>query len=237
MAKACSALAWNKMGILTQNRALKIELRRASARRACEEGRNFWLDHRVLSCAIFSRKRRVLFNFELLTDLYTFMAAPTKMLLRNLSSDGSDFNENGKKAIGLYYQKQQLCTCITLFYTLRCVNAPLRRENDVKMPYSTFFRGRERKTATFFSFPELRYSFLEFYSRKNCQHFKLTNWHKWNNRDKVWSSATSLFKWRFRSRRRRCCLSSLLYGQAGYLTNQGSQPHVNRPLRIQLNLP
>ena len=29
-------------------------------------------------------------------------------------------------------------------------------------------------------------------------------------RDKVWSSATSLFKWRFRSRRRRCCLSSLI---------------------------
>ena len=29
-------------------------------------------------------------------------------------------------------------------------------------------------------------------------------------RGKVWSSANSLFKWRFRSRRRRCCLSSLV---------------------------
>ena len=38
---------------------------------------------------------------------------------------------------------------------------------------------------------------------------------RWNKRDKVWGSANSLFKWRFRrrsrrrSRRRRCCLSSL----------------------------
>ena len=38
---------------------------------------------------------------------------------------------------------------------------------------------------------------------------------RWNKRDKVWGSASSLFKWRFRRRsrrrrrRRRCCLSSL----------------------------
>ena len=31
---------------------------------------------------------------------------------------------------------------------------------------------------------------------------------RWNKRDKVWSSVTSLFTWGFRSRRRRCCLSS-----------------------------
>ena len=35
-----------------------------------------------------------------------------------------------------------------------------------------------------------------------------TNWRRWNKRDKVLSSATSLFEWRFRSRCRRCCLSS-----------------------------
>ena len=58
-----------------------------------------------------------------------------------------------------------------------------------------------------FSFPELRYSLLEFNSRKKCQ--LLTDWTTWNKCDKVWSSATSLFKRRFRSRRRRCCLSSL----------------------------
>ena len=36
---------------------------------------------------------------------------------------------------------------------------------------------------------------------KNYQH--LTNWTRWNKRDKVKSSATSLLEWRFRSRRRR----------------------------------
>ena len=33
---------------------------------------------------------------------------------------------------------------------------------------------------------------------------------RWNKRDKVRSSATSLLEWRFRSCLRRCCLSSLL---------------------------
>ena len=42
----------------------------------------------------------------------------------------------------------------------------------------------------YFYFPELRYSLLKFNSRKNCQH--LTNWTKWNKRDKGWSSANSL---------------------------------------------
>ena len=58
---------------------------------------------------------------------------------------------------------------------------------------------------------------------KNYQH--LTNWTRWNKRDKVKSSATSLLEWRFRSRRRRCCLSSLLPHLSGV-----PHLHVNRPL-------
>ena len=61
----------------------------------------------------------------------------------------------------------------------------------------------------FFFFPELWYSPSEFNSKKICQH--LTNYTRWNKRDKVSGSANSLFKWRFRSRRRCCYLSSLLY--------------------------
>ena len=59
-----------------------------------------------------------------------------------------------------------------------------------------------------FIFLEPWYSLLEFNSRIVCQ--QLTNWTRWNKRDKVWCSANSLFKWRFRNRCRRCCLSSLL---------------------------
>ena len=58
-----------------------------------------------------------------------------------------------------------------------------------------------------FSFPALRYtdSPLKFNPRKICQ--RLTNWTRWNKRDKVWNSAN--LKWRFRSRRRSCCLYTL----------------------------
>ena len=40
--------------------------------------------------------------------------------------------------------------------------------------------------------------------KKNAKN--LTNWTRWNKRDYVWNSATSLIKWRFRSSRRFCCL-------------------------------
>ena len=66
------------------------------------------------------------------------------------------------------------------------------------------------------SFPELWYSLLEFNSRNISQH--LTNWTSWNKRDKVWSSANSLFKWCFRSRRHGCYLRSLLYEQKRHKT-------------------
>ena len=49
---------------------------------------------------------------------------------------------------------------------------------------------------------------LEFNSRKNCQH--LMNWTRWNKRNKVWSSETSLFKWHFHRCRHHCYISSLL---------------------------
>ena len=88
--------------------------------------------------------------------------------------------------------KQQLCTCITLFCTFLY-------DYHVKMPFFTFCEGLERKNTTFFPFSGLRYQLL-------------TNWRRWNTgRDKVLSSPTSLLEWRFRSRRRRCCLISWCY--------------------------
>ena len=72
----------------------------------------------------------------------------------------------------------------------------------------TFCGGREQKATTFFVFfwPLIE-SFRIQLQQKNCQDF--TNWARWNKRDKVWSSATSLFKQRFCRRRRCCCLNSL----------------------------
>ena len=101
--------------------------------------------------------------------------------------------------------KQQLCTSITLFCTFLCRCCTTTTWKCLIWRFVEDVNTRQRLS---FSFPELWYSLLEFKSRKKYQH--LTNWTSWNNCDKVWSSATSLFKWRFRSRRCRCRLSSLL---------------------------
>ena len=69
----------------------------------------------------------------------------------------------------------------------------------MKLPHFTFCGGREYKTSTFF-FPELQYKLLEFNSRKICQH--LTNWTRWNKRDKFCLSSLviniqrTLFLWK-----------------------------------------
>ena len=104
----------------------------------------------------------------------------------------------------LILAKWQLCTCITLFCTFLCRRCT---STTWKCLISRIVEDVNTRQWLSFFFPELRYCPLEFNSRKNCQH--LTNWTRWNKRDKVWSSATSLCKWRFRSRRCRCCLSFL----------------------------
>ena len=84
--------------------------------------------------------------------------------------------------------KQQLCTCITLFCTFLCRHCTT---TTWKCLISRFVENANTRQQLYFSFAELWYSLLEFNSRKNCQH--LTNWTRWNKRDKVWSSATSHF--------------------------------------------
>ena len=91
-----------------------------------------------------------------------------------------------------------------LYISLPSLHYSSRRENA----YSRFVEDVNAGPRLSLSFPELWYSLLELNPRKNCQH--LTNWKRWAKGDKVWSSAASLFEWRFRSRRRSCCLSSQL---------------------------
>ena len=130
-------------------------------------------------------------------------------ILGSLSSDDGIDNENGNNAIGLDWQNNNSAHASRFIVHFFAFTARLRR----KMPNFTsfsFFGGRGEGAWTqdndllffFLNFDSL----TEFSSRKNCQH--LTNCTRWNKRDKVWSSANSLFKWRFRSRRLRCCLSS-----------------------------
>ena len=79
-----------------------------------------------------------------------------------------------------------------------------------KWLFSRFLGDVNTRQWLSFSFPELWYNLLEFNSRRNCQHW--ANWTQDNKHNKVWSSVTSLFKWRFGSGRCHCYLfmSSLL---------------------------
>ena len=65
-----------------------------------------------------------------------------------------------------------------------------------------------KRQQLFFSFPKLWRSPLEFNSTPKTFATNLT---RWNKRDKVWGSANSLFKWRFRSRRLRRYVNSLFF--------------------------
>ena len=114
-------------------------------------------------------------------------------------------NENGKKAIGLDWQSKpnfaRASRLFVHFFARRCTTTTW------KCLISRFVEDVNTRRLSF-SFPELWYRLLEFNSGKICQH--LTNWTSWTKHNKVWSRATSLFNWRFRSRRCRCCLSSLI---------------------------
>ena len=128
--------------------------------------------------------------------------ALSNVLLGSLNNDDGDVNKNDKKAIDFIGKT----TTLHVHHAFLYISLPSLHGYDVKMPIFTFCGEREHNTTTFFLFSRPLISLLEFNPRKNGQH--LTNWTRWNERDKVWSSATSLFNWRFRSRRRRCCLSS-----------------------------
>ena len=82
---------------------------------------------------------------------------------------------------------------------------PKPQIREIRIPKNLLETLNSRQRLSF-SFPE-QYSLVELNSKKYGQH--LTNWTTWNKRDKVWSSASPLFKCLFRSRRRRCCLTSL----------------------------
>ena len=109
-------------------------------------------------------------------------------------------NQNRKKSNRFRLAKQHLCACITLSCTFLCCRCTTKL-------ISRFVEDRTTRQGLSFSFPKTLIQSLEFNSREICEH--LTNWMSWNERDKLWSSAKSFFKWRIQSRCRRYCLSSL----------------------------
>ena len=121
-------------------------------------------------------------------------------------------------------QKLQIGKTATLHvhHAFLYISLPSLHDYDVEVPKFTFCGGREHKTTTFLVIlSRTSIKLLEFNSRKNCEH--LTNWTKLKKRDEVWTEThmgfwfevprIPIFKWRFRSRsrRRRCCISSLMF--------------------------
>ena len=152
--------------------------------------------------------------------------------LGSLSNDDGDVNENEKKATGLDGQSKlnfaRASRLFVHFFARRCTTTMWQ------CLISRFVEHVNTRQRLSLSFPELSCRLLEFNSRKICQHLK--NWTSWNKHNKVWSSATSLFKWRFRSRRRRrrCCLSFLLLNslsphRLGFLSDYTSLTVFFRP--------
>ena len=173
--------------------------------RSCKYGRKKM--HVWLSCAWLhsGTKRKPILFFQHLTSL--------SRKIRELKQRRRRRQRERQKSNRFRLTKHKLCTCITLFCTFlcrRCTNTTW------KCLISRFVEDVNTRQRLCFSFPELWYSLLEFNSSKIYQH--LTNWTRWNKRDKVWSSANSHFKWRFRSRRRFCCLNSLLSRSRNFAT-------------------
>ena len=108
----------------------------------------------------------------------------------SLSNDNRDGNMNGKKAIGLDWQKQQFCTYITLFCSFPCRRCTTMTWNCLISRFVEDVK-RRRQPSRSVAFPELWYSPLESNSRQIRQH--LTNLTRWNKRDEVWTSANKPF--------------------------------------------
>ena len=114
-------------------------------------------------------------------------------LIGSLSNNDGDGNEDWKKAIGLISKT----ATFHVHHDFLHISLPSLHDYNVKPPQFAFCRGRRAQENNFLFLLKLWYSLL-------------TNYTRWNKRDEVWGNTNSLFKWLFRRRRCRCCLSLLI---------------------------
>ena len=122
------------------------------------------------------------------------------VIIGSLSNDDGDVNENGKKSIGSDWQNWQLCTCITLFCTFFCRHCTTTTWKCLISRFVEVVNTRQRSTFLSFQFPDLWYILL----------FQLQKNNDGINAIKFEAARFYFFEWRFRSHRRRCCLSSVI---------------------------
>ena len=105
----------------------------------------------------------------------------SRISIGSFSNKDGDGNEKGKK---------------TTLHAVLYISLPSLHDYDM-----------EREQRPPFFCPELLYSPLKFNSKKIANKLREI---RWNKRKEFKNSANTLCNWRFRSRRRRCWLSSLL---------------------------
>ena len=93
-------------------------------------------------------------------------------LFGSLSNDDGDRNEDGKKAIGFRLEKQQLCTCITLFCTFLCCRCTTTKWKCLILRFVEDVNTWELLS---FSFPGRWYCILEFHYKKKMPTFEDLN--------------------------------------------------------------
>ena len=95
---------------------------------------------------------------------------PTSLLLRSLSNDDGDGNENGNKSNRFRLARQQLCTCITLF----CTSLGRRYTTATwECLISRFVEDVNKANKVSFSFPELWYRPLKFTLKKSANIWRI----------------------------------------------------------------
>ena len=110
------------------------------------------------------------------------------MVIRELKHRRRRRQRERQKSNRIRSAKQQLCTCFSHFFlTLLCRHCTTMTWKCLISYFEENLNTRQRLS---FSLPDLRYSLLEFSSRKICQH--LTTSPRWNKHNKVWSSVNSL---------------------------------------------
>ena len=106
--------------------------------------------------------------------------------------------------------KQQLCTCITLFCTFFCRHCTTTTWKCLISRFVEVVNTRQRSTFFSFQFPDLWYILL-FQLQKNNDTVNIWRIERAGiNAIKFEAARFYFFEWRFRSHRRRCCLSSLI---------------------------
>ena len=124
--------------------------------------------------AVLAAKKQTFFHY-FQTFYFVFFQRCLNDGIRELKQWQRRCQQKRKEAIGLDWQNNHFA--LHFFCVWKCLISPIVEDVNTRQWLS-------------FSFPELRYSLLEFHSRKDCQH--LTNWSRQNKCNKVWCCPTSL---------------------------------------------